>query len=110
MWLSHAVLAAAAVLTVVTADIGAAARAVIAAVAALPLLAAIPGLRRRERRTYQWLTVVLVLYVGAAAVEVVATLGASVFGGVVLFAALVELVLLLRLIREPAARPATHRE
>jgi uncharacterized membrane protein len=110
LWLSHGALLSAAILAVATADIGAAARAVLAVVAAAPLLLAVPGLRRRQRYTYQWLTVVLVIYVGAALVEVVATLGGSLFSGIVLFAALIELVLLLALIRAPAPPPATPRE
>ena len=109
MWASHAALIVALLLAVATADMSGAARAVLAAVAALPLLLALPGLARRDRKTYQWLSVALVLYIGAALVEVVATLGASVFSGVALFAALLELVLLLALIREPAPRPPAPR-
>jgi uncharacterized membrane protein len=109
LWLSHGVLLSAAMLAVATADIVGAARAVLAVAAAAPLLLAVPGMRRRQRYTYQWLTVVLVIYVGAAAVEIVATLGASLFSGIVLLAALLELILLLGLIREPDSRPATPR-
>ncbi|MBN1237701.1 MAG: DUF2069 domain-containing protein [Gammaproteobacteria bacterium] len=110
MWLSHGALLLSALLALALADIGYAARVILAAVAAAPLLLAVPGLRRRQRTTYQWMSVALVIYVGAAAVEVVATLGASVFSGIALFSALAELVLLLQLIREPPARPAAPPE
>ena len=110
MWLSHVVLLGAALLGAATVEAGALARIVLAAIVAAPLLLAVPGLRHERRYTYQWMTVVLVIYVGAAAVEVVATLGSSVFSGIALFAALLELVLLLRLIREPARPPAAPPE
>jgi uncharacterized membrane protein len=60
---------------------------------------AVPGLLRRRRAAYQWLAVGLVLYVGAASVEVVAASGQARAAALVLLAALVELGLLLALIR-----------
>jgi uncharacterized membrane protein len=74
-------------------------RLAVAAAAAAPLLLAVPGLLRRRRAAYQWLAVGLVLYVGAASVEVVAASGQARAAALVLLAALVELGLLLALIR-----------
>jgi uncharacterized membrane protein len=78
-----------------------------AAAATLPLLAALPGLGRGSRYTCQWLAVVLVLYSGAAAVEVVAAEGRAHLPVLVLLAALVHLGLVVVLSR--AHRPTTHR-
>jgi hypothetical protein len=64
-----------------------------------PLLAVLPGLYEGRLLTYQWTALAMVLFAGAAAVEVVATLGRSAFASVVLLAALVELGLLFILSR-----------
>jgi uncharacterized membrane protein len=70
-----------------------------AVAAAAPLLLAVPGLVRGRRATQQWLAVVLVLYAGAASVEVVAASGQARAAALALLAALIELGLLLALIR-----------
>jgi uncharacterized membrane protein len=83
-------------------------RLAIAAVAALPLLLAVPGLVRGRRYTCQWLAVLLVLYAGAASVEVVAAAGQAHAAALALLAALAELGLVLALIR--GFRPTATRE
>lgn len=64
-----------------------------------PLLVALPGLYEGRLYTYQWTALAMVLFAGAATVEVVATLGRAVLASVVLLAALVELGLLFMLSR-----------
>lgn len=66
-----------------------------------PLALALPGLWAARRYTHQWLAVLLVAYIGAAIVEVVAT--ATPSAAVTLLAALVELALLLSFIRRGEA-------
>ena len=97
-WISHAALLAAVTLGVLTAGLGAPARAALLVLAASPLLLALPGLYRHRRTTYRWLALVLVPYAGLAAAEVVATLGSSPFAGIALLASLVELALLFALV------------
>jgi uncharacterized membrane protein len=70
----------------------------------LPLLLTLRGLVLRRRSSEQRLCVLLVLYVGGAAVEVVAHEGASMLAGVALLAAALELALLLVLIRRVPRR------
>lgn len=86
-----------------TAALPAAWRAAVAAAAAGPLLLGLPGLRRGSRRTCQWTALLLVLYIGAAIVEVVAA-GGRTMPALVLFAALCELALLMLFSRHPAPR------
>jgi uncharacterized membrane protein len=107
VWCCHGALLAAALLGLLTSSFDLAVRGVLALVAAAPLVFAIPGLRSGRRYTFQWLALVLVGFAGAAAVEVVASLGRSVLATVVLLAALIELALLFALSRlRPAPRPA----
>jgi uncharacterized membrane protein len=77
---------------------------VLAAGAALPLIAVLPGLVAQRRYTQQWLAIVLVIYVSAAVMEVIAS-GATLLPSVVLLAALIELALLLRLLRTHPRAP-----
>jgi len=108
-WLSHGVLLAAATIGILTSALPLPGRVALAVAAALPLVAAIPGLARRRRYTYQWLAFALVGFAGAASVEVVASLGRSPFAATVLLAALVELGLLFTLSRPARPRPPANR-
>jgi uncharacterized membrane protein len=81
-------------------------RLVATAAAASPLLLGLPGLWRRRRYTCQWLAVVLVLYSGGAALEVVAAEGRAHLPVLVLLAALLDLGLVVVLSR--ALRPTTQ--
>jgi uncharacterized membrane protein len=83
-------------------------RALGAAAVATPLALAAIGLARRSRYTCQWLAIVLVVYIGGAAVEVVAHSGADPWSSVLLLAAVLELGCLLALTRR--ARPRAARE
>jgi len=76
------------------------------AVCLLPLALALPGLAAGRHRTRQWLALLLVVYIGAAAVEVVATLGSARACAAVLLIALLELALLFALSRRPPPRSA----
>lgn len=105
LWLSHGALLLAVVLTLLMAEFAIVLRVVLAAALAVPLLLAVPGLAELRRATYQWLMLLLVIYIGMAVLEVVATLGASVFGSAALLAALIELAVLVRLIRMPDPAP-----
>lgn len=107
-WVCHAALLAAVTAGILTAALPAAVRAALAVAAALPLAAAVPGLRRRRRYTYQWLAFVLVAYAGAASVEVVATSGGSPFATIALLAALIELGLLFTLNRANRSPPPAN--
>ncbi|HEY8432835.1 MAG TPA: DUF2069 domain-containing protein [Sandaracinaceae bacterium] len=109
-WVCHAVLLAAVTVGLMTSALPLAGRAMLAAAAALPLAAAVPGLARRRRYTYLWLAFALVGYAGAAAVEVVATSGRAPFATVALLAALIELGLLFMLSRRAPPRPRANRE
>ena len=71
----------------------------------LPLLLTLRGLAVGRRSSEQRLCVLLVVYVGGAAVEVVAHSGAAPLASVALLAAALELALLLVLIRR-SPRPA----
>lgn len=94
---------ASAVLTLAAAAAG---KAVLFGIAVLPLLAAVPGLRAGRSYTYQWLTLLMVWYVGVAIVEVLAVSNRFSFAAAALAAALAELALLLALIRQtPPAAP-----
>ncbi len=107
-WICHAALLAAVTFGVLTSAWSTGVRLTLAAVAAAPLLAAMPGLRRRHRYTYQWLAFALVAYAGAAAVEVIAAAGRAPFATLALLAALVELGLLFTLNRVPPSPQAKH--
>jgi uncharacterized membrane protein len=104
VWACHGTLLGAVSLGLLTSSLPVAARAVLAAGLALPLLAALPGLRKRRRYTYQWLAFALVAYSGGAAVEVVATSGRSPFASTALLAALIELAILYTLNRPSPPR------
>lgn len=108
LWISHGVLILAVILTLLTAEFGVILRIILAIALATPLLLAVPGLAERRRATYQWLMLLLVIYIGMAVLEVVATLGASMFSSVALLAALVELASLVRLIRLADPLPMPH--
>jgi len=107
-WLCHGTLLGAVALGILGSALPIEVRAAFAAVAALPLAAAIPGLARRRRYTYQWLAFALVAYAGGAAVEIVATSGRSPFATIVLLAALIELGLLFALNRGARAPEASR--
>jgi len=70
----------------------------------LPLLLTLRGLAVGRRSSEQRLCVLLVLYVGGAAVEVVAHSGAAPLASVALLAAALELAFLLVLIRHSPRR------
>lgn len=75
------------------------------AVMIAPLLFAIRGLIRERIDTYRWLSLVLVIYIGAGSTEVVASQRTSAAAVVVMLAALAELGVLLTMIRNaPSAR------
>ena len=107
-WICHAALLGAVTLGLLTSGLPDPGRFVLAAAAAVPLVAALPGLKERRRYTYQWLAFALVAYAGAAAVEVIATSGRSPFASIALLAALIELGLLFTLNRRPP--PQANRE
>ena len=89
-------------------DHATAARALVAAAIVAPLLATLPGLARGRREAQHWLAVLLVLYVGATSVEVVARAGAPLVS-TALLAAVAELGVLLALIRQSGDRsPNVH--
>lgn len=79
-------------------------RAGLACAAAAPLALAFPGLLRGRRRTHSWAALLMVLFAGAAIVEVVASQGRAPLVSVVLFAALTELALLFLISRGGRAR------
>jgi hypothetical protein len=76
----------------------------------LPLLSTLRGLVLSLRGTQQRLAVLLVLYVGGTAVEVVAHSGAALLANIALLAASLELGLLLVLIRRQARLAPAPRE
>lgn len=71
----------------------------VTAVMIAPLLFAIRGLIREQVDTYRWLSLVLVIYIGAGSTEVVASQRASAAAVVVMLAALAELSVLVTMIR-----------
>jgi len=79
-------------------------RAAAALAAGAPLALALPGLIRGRRYTCQWLAVVLVLYAGAATVEVVAAAGRATWAALAMLVSLLELGLLVALSRSLARR------
>lgn len=76
----------------------------------LPLSWTLRGLALNVRATQQRVAVLLVLYVGGTAVEVVAHSGAAPLANVALLAAALELALLLVLIRRQARLAPAARE
>ena len=76
----------------------------------LPLLLTLRGLVLNLRATQQRVAVLLVLYVGGTAVEVVAHSGAAPLANIALLAASLELALLLVLIRRQARLAPAARE
>jgi uncharacterized membrane protein len=70
-----------------------------------PLLLAARGLYQDDGRTYQWLGLVLILYVGIGSVEVVASQRASTSAAVVMLTALAEIAVLMSLIRNAPRAP-----
>ena len=79
----------------------------VTAVMIAPLLFAIRGLIREQIDTYRWLSLVLVIYIGAGSTEVVASQRASAAAVVVMLAALAELSVLVTMIRNA---PSAQRE
>jgi uncharacterized membrane protein len=67
--------------------------------AGVPLLLAVPGLYRDDRETYRWLSLMLVLYVGAACVETIASMRSDSAAIVILSAAVAELYILMILLK-----------
>jgi len=65
----------------------------------LPLLLAIPGLRLGSIYTYQWLSIVAVLYVGIGLAEMIASLGQSRAAIALTLTSSVLLIALLRAIK-----------
>ncbi len=61
----------------------------------IPLALALPGLVTLRQQTLQRLALLLVVYIGAAAVEIVASLGTAMFSAGVLLLALTELSILI---------------
>lgn len=72
-----------------------------------PLLIATRGMYSDRRYTYQWLSLVLVICIGAGIVEVVASQRTASAAVVVMLAALAELLILPTLIRNA---PSSQRE
>ncbi len=72
-----------------------------------PLLIATRGLYNDRRYTYQWLSLVLVICIGASLVEVIASQRTASAAVVVMLAALAELLILPPLIRNA---PSSQRE
>lgn len=83
-------------------------RTTAAALLAVPLLAAWPGLARGDGRIEQRLAVLLVPYIGGISVEVVARAGAAILLNAALLVAVLELGLLLALIRRRPHRPSVR--
>lgn len=96
----HVVLTVCVAVLVFTAAPAAPWNVVLAAGAAAPLLAALPGLLADRRYSYQWLSIALVIYVSAAAMEVVAA-GVRPVAAATLLAAVMALALVLVLVRRP---------
>ena len=65
----------------------------------IPLLLTIRGLIADQKYTYQWLSLVLVIFIGASTTEVVASLRAAPAAVVVMMASAAELFFVLLLIR-----------
>ena len=101
----HAVLIAAVAALMLRAIDASPAREIALAAALLPLLLTLRGALGSRPRAAQWLSVLLVVYAGGAAVEVVASLGRAWPASIALLAALSELAVLLSLIRRNRARP-----
>lgn len=76
----------------------------------LPLISTVRGLVLNLRATQQRVSVLLVLYVGGTAVEVVAHSGAAPLANMALLTAALELALLLVLIRRQARLASAARE
>lgn len=94
---THGVLLIAAGATVLGLGVSRTTEAVLLTVTLVPLVVALPGIAARRRRTCQWLSVALVVYVGAACVEVIAS--RALAPSLMLLAALMELGLLISSIR-----------
>ena len=80
---------------------------IVLAVLIAPLLIAAGGLYRDQRYTYQWLSLVLVIYSGVGIVEVIASQRSTSAAVVVVLATGAELLIVLSLIRNA---PSTRRE
>jgi uncharacterized membrane protein len=96
--LLHAALIGATVVCVLAGGPVSAGSMALSVILALPLLVAIPGVLRPSRRARQWLAILLVLYAGGFSAEVVAQAG-SLYAGLGLCVALMELAALLILLR-----------
>lgn len=73
----------------------------------IPLLLTTRGLIADQRYTYQWLSLLLVIFVGASTTEVVASLRAEPAAVAVMVTSLTELLCILALVR---LLPRSHRE
>ncbi|MGI9259715.1 MAG: DUF2069 domain-containing protein [Gammaproteobacteria bacterium] len=73
--------------------------AIMIALLLIPLLLTIRGLIADQRYTYQWLSLVLVIFIGASTTEVIASLRAEAAAIVVMIASVAELLSVLILIR-----------
>jgi uncharacterized membrane protein len=102
---AHTTLAATLAWLTLTAGTSAMTRAVMCVAAVVPLVATLPGLAGGRRTVERWLALLLVVYVGAATVEVVATSGRAALASIALLAAVAELGLVLALIRRSPSRP-----
>jgi uncharacterized membrane protein len=71
------------------------------ALSCVPLLLAVRGLYQDNRETYRWLSLTLVLYVGAACVETIASLRSDCLAIAILGCAVAELYILMILLRGP---------
>jgi uncharacterized membrane protein len=103
----HAALIAAAALLALELFPSSPAREIAALLAVTPLLVALWGLLTRRRAAAPWLALLLVVYCGAASVEVVANAGAARAASAALLAAIAELGCLLVIIRRSRPHPPT---
>lgn len=106
---AHVIVVASAAASVLAGTSPVAVERAIALALALPLLVTIRGLAGGRRRTLQIVSLLLVLYIGLAVVEVVAARG-SWLPGVWLAAAGIELGLLLIIVRRPRPRASPESE
>jgi hypothetical protein len=95
----HALLTGAAALLAYSLAASSPARELGALLATAPLVAVLPRLAKGRRGVLPWTALLLVVYSGAASVEVIASAGASWAASAALLAALVELGCLLVLTR-----------
>ena len=85
-------------------------RQIAISIGALPLLATLPGLLAGRRRAMLWLSLLLVVYSGAAVTEAVASGGANRLAGLAALLAVVEIGVLPILSRRRSGGPPEDRE